>query len=737
VEIDASSLPLGLAISGNNARNVLNNGGIVSLLRLTLRDGYTTTRVGSGIVTTGSLLAVDCTIAGNTTTNRGGGVFVVGVADFHRCTISGNTAFSGGGLLQQGTSRTTLTNCTVADNRSTGTFSAGGIVGISGTLALRHTTVTQNVGNGAGGGLYLESPAIMSIERCIIAGNRDPGSNRADIYLDGGTLTSIGPSLIGNNESVAAQFPAGPLVGTAFAPLDPQLGPLAPRGALTATAPPLTGSPAIDAGSVPTTLFADQRGLPRTPGALVDLGAAERGPLLTVTTTSDSGSGSLRAALAAATTPDTRITFDPSLDGGTIALTSAELSIGSTQNVEIDASALTSGIAISGNNARRVLFNTGVVSLHRLTLRNGSATSSGGGVLASSGTTVLAVDCTIAGNTTTSAGGGVHMNGSVADFLRCTISGNTGGSAGGLSTQNNGRTTLTNCTVAHNRVTGTGATGGLAIFSGTLALRHTTFTENTGNARCGGLYLQSPATVTVERCLIAANRDPGSSRADLYYFSGTLTPIGPSLIGSNESATTPFPTGPLVGTAAAPLAPRLAPLADYGGLTFTAPPIPGSPAIDAATGSPTDFDQRGFARVGTADLGAAEFRGATDVRQYWLADWDGDGQSFGLEHALGTDPLRSDNANTRNLTAPVIGGLGRPQVTFGVNNAALPGTQWVVRRSTTLLPGSFTEIFRMSSTTNTFNNTQINVIDNGTAVTIIDLLPPFPRAFYHLEALAP
>jgi hypothetical protein len=58
-----------------------------------------------------------------------------------------------------------------------------------------------------------------------------------------------------------------------------------------------------------------------------------------------------------------------------------------------------------------------------------------------------------------------------------------------------------------------------------------------------------------------------------------------------------------------------------------------------------------------------------------------------------------------------------------------------VRRSPDLL--TFPEIFRMDGTTNTFNNTQFVVIDNGTSVTVIDRFPPFPKAFYRVEALAP
>src|SRR4030095_6408986 len=56
--------------------------------------------------------------------------------------------------------------------------------------------------------------------------------------------------------------------------------------------------------------------------------------------------------------------------------------------------------------------------------------------------------------------------------------------------------------------------------------------------------------------------------------------------------------------------PLLAPLGDYGGPTPTRPPLPGSPAIDAATnGMGFTIDQRGLPRVNgfNVDLGAVEF----------------------------------------------------------------------------------------------------------------------------------
>ncbi|MCF7855634.1 MAG: calcium-binding protein, partial [Candidatus Pacebacteria bacterium] len=70
-----------------------------------------------------------------------------------------------------------------------------------------------------------------------------------------------------------------------------------------------------------------------------------------MTSAADSGAGSLRAAIAAAT-PGTTITFNTALSGQTILLTSGQIPINSS--VDIDASALSGGITIDGNANGRI-----------------------------------------------------------------------------------------------------------------------------------------------------------------------------------------------------------------------------------------------------------------------------------------------------------------------------------------------------------------------------------------------
>src|SRR5262249_51643875 len=86
--------------------------------------------------------------------------------------------------------------------------------------------------------------------------------------------------------------------------------------------------------------------------------------------------------------------------------------------------------------------------------------------------------------------------------------------------------------------------------------------------------------------------------------------MGHNLIG-NGSRGSGYAATDLVGTAASPIEPKLGPLQDNGGPTWTMALLPGSPAIDAGDNSDApDYDQRspGFFRIvgGTIDIGAFE-----------------------------------------------------------------------------------------------------------------------------------
>ena len=98
-----------------------------------------------------------------------------------------------------------------------------------------------------------------------------------------------------------------------------------------------------------------------------------RGATITVTTINDNGSGSLRQALAAAVNGDT-ISFNSSLNGQTITLTSGELLVNKT--VAISGPGANS-LAVDANHTSRVFYiaSGNDVTISALTIANGSAPS--------------------------------------------------------------------------------------------------------------------------------------------------------------------------------------------------------------------------------------------------------------------------------------------------------------------------------------------------------------------------
>jgi len=98
---------------------------------------------------------------------------------------------------------------------------------------------------------------------------------------------------------------------------------------------------------------------------------------LTVTNTLDRGAGSLRDTLTNAKGGDT-IVFAPALDGQTITLTSDELAVKKSLDIEGPGAGL---LAISGNDTNRVFdISEGLtVTIAGLTIEDGLATGGGGG----------------------------------------------------------------------------------------------------------------------------------------------------------------------------------------------------------------------------------------------------------------------------------------------------------------------------------------------------------------------
>ncbi len=312
-----------------------------------------------------------------------------------------------------------------------------------------------------------------------------------------------------------------------------------------------------------------------------------------VTNLNDSGTGSLRAAIASAVSGDT-ITFTNTLAGQTIVLTGGGLSV--TDSLTIDASALDGGIIIDGNSNSSIFGVSGGSSVfNRLTITNGQNVEGGGLFVMGSSTLLTLTDCAVSGNRADLGGAAIFgLNNCTLTLNGCTVSdnsaGNTGISAGGGIRFVSGTLTINNSTLSGNSISGAG--GGI-YNNATMTLRNCTFSGNSSSDG-GGIANGVSASATINNCIVADNSAPENSniRND-----GSITVTSSLTSGS----------------------PDLAPLGDYGGPTPTMIPlpVPGSAVIDAGDNSVTNTcpaDQRGFARlVGTAvDIGAVEYDPATD-----------------------------------------------------------------------------------------------------------------------------
>jgi hypothetical protein len=459
---------------------------------------------------------------------------------------------------------------------ATGTAGAGfgGAIFNAGSAGLVNVTIARNgVANGTGnapsllgdgGGLYNQAGGTLSLSNSIVAddtsGNLLIESQVVSANAAQHDLVNLGTASGSSNLVMTSTgLPASMIVSTA----DPDLAPLQNTGGTTSTLVPLPGSPVLGAGNPNVTGLTgpplavppqstDQRGDSRTVSGSIDLGAVESQPYV-VTSTSDSGPGSLRQEIAYDTAGDQPVVFSSSLAGKTINLTSGPITI--QNNLVIEGPGETELTISGGGTSQIFVISSGNVSISGLTLSGGVASQ--GGAIQNSGNLTI-TNCELSDNVARdnpsldpkldSAGGAIiNLDGATLIVSGTTFAGNkaigvatasNNANAYGGAIENAAGATFngTNLTFDANSAVGGaggGGFGGAIDNAGTATFVSSTIEENSiasGSptppqpSTGAGINNQAGGTLAISNSIVSYNTGAGDLAS-----SGTVT--GPDIVG--------------------------------------------------------------------------------------------------------------------------------------------------------------------------------------------------------------
>jgi CSLREA domain-containing protein len=718
---------VGFGSNGNNpgAAILATQGGST----IVVEDSQLENNQGSGIVAigVGSLTVERTTISNNASTGPGGGLYVSADANGNGGSFtvldslfSNNFANSLGGAIYASTSApSSIIDSTITGNQAEG---VGGGIYVRGSaagttpinLTIADSTIVDNSAFQAGGGIDSASTQPFLLVDSIVDGNTAGQENPtpSDVIAVLSSQSSFNLIGVGSGQTGLTPFANGNLIGTASAPIDPELGPLQDNGGPTLTMAPLPSSPVIDAGGPSPTTDAltstDQRGEPRINdleshpnpfgGDGRDIGAVEiqgtfAPTILTVNTTADadppSGTLSLREAIEAAdgTIPISSLPAGQVQAGtleqiiidlgvtGQIALASALPQISGNVSIqgpgasdltikgdglEADpvfslatmADAVIDGLTIDANHgsgSEGIAVGAAAILTAQSDLLEG-AFAGGDNDPASGGIVAIAVGSTVTVDLSTfdsNFGSGIINLGGALSVDESTFTNNTSTADGGgildgsLASGFGGYLSVSRSLFENNFANSLG--GGIAVLGGGNAtISDSTFVGNIGGSLGGGIAVQSiglgvgfPTTLTLLRSTLTSNVvESGGSGGGLYAISAAVIDSiiagntrqifqAPSVpddanatfsagssndilgVGSGQTGLTIGLNGVQFGDAANPLDPKLGPLQNNGGPTLSVALLPGSPALDAGSGTiDAGTDQRGVVRGTVIDIGA-------------------------------------------------------------------------------------------------------------------------------------
>lgn len=601
MDTDATAILQGFTITGGNA-----SGG-----------EYSSSGLGGGLyINGGSATISDCTFT-NDTASLGGAVYMSGdgsaAGSLIDCSFTGNTAIVAGGAMSFADSSPLLVNDLFAGNSAP---SAGAILNSDSSPTITNCTFTDNAG--FADGAIVDDESSPTITNCILW-NDDP----TEIVNEGGAAT-VNYSDIPGGYSGTSNLNQDPTLSINFHLL--------------------TGSVAVGAGDINapglTEVQMDLGGQARTNNGTVDLGAYE-GAVEPVLYVDASATGSNNGASWSDAFTSLQSALSIAVSGYTIEIAQGDYSPGSSPSdtfqllngVTIQGGYLSGGFsgpdpaayqtkldgAYNGGNNNHVVTadnNNATAVLEGVTIENGDATDSGGGLYVNDASPTI-TDCTFANNSAATDGGAVYISGATMTLTNCVFSGNTAVDGGGAIYIYADHPTLINCLFVGN----SSNTGGAVIdVLSQPTFTNCTFAQNTTeNGYYGTISDQQDSFPTLVNCILwndvllgQSNEiytDGSTGQYEAYVSNSDISGGSGSyylFIGSNNIDADPLFVNP-----------------DDGNYE----PGPGSPCI--ATGNAAAAGLQGI----TTDLaGNARFvngevdMGAYEVQQagiYWTGDADG------------------------------------------------------------------------------------------------------------------
>jgi len=561
----------------------------------------------------------------------GVGGAVVGAMDINGTgdTFTGNSAVGSGGA------------CT-----SSGTAIGGAVVSASATITLSNSTFTGNsvsANEEAAGGAVAGDTGVIT--NCTFTSNSATGTGgNTSTSTTGaggaalfGTIGKVTGNTFTSNKATAESSVAEASIGGAVA---------VESGTLLSNGNTYTSNASVDKAAVGTAAGGAAVGVS---GSFVSTGDKFSSNSATGGTTAGGGAVFAEGGLIMS---DGILTSNKAT--GPLGVGGA-MAIGNTSqltHVTITANTATGTTTGEGGG----IYDAGGATINNSTISQNSATSAGGGTSSQTSPEVI-VESTIDGNSVTkanvaAAGGGGIFEADGVELAYSTVAGNKvtisgPGPSGGGGIVNNGGIIMIDTTISGNSVLGSAPqSGGGAILSGSTILGlNSTISNNTSSVDAGGLYNVGTG-VTFSNATFFHNSATGKGGNIENLAAGSLE-LTNSVVGGGTAATghdidnlgaissgdyniiQTVPAGnAITGTTTHDVTadPKLLPLSNNGGLTFTnadQATSPGKSHIPFASSKCGSIsittDQRGYTRGtgGHCDSGAYEYLGvATAVAQH-------------------------------------------------------------------------------------------------------------------------